>query len=205
MKRRAFISLLGGAAAWPLAARAQQPDRVRRIGVLMSGAENDRETQARIKAFRQGLEALGWAEGRNIQIEYRFAGGDADRVQNYVAALVDAAPDLIVANGSSVLATLKQATRTIPIVFAVVNDPLGQGFVVSLAHPGANITGFTNIEFELRKVGGLAQGTRPAHQSDDVAVQSCDRPVLLLSCAEIRGRGVQAGDRADGCAGAQSG
>jgi len=150
MKRREFMTLLGGAAvAWPLAARAQQGERMRRIGLLQGLAESDPETQARTVAFRQALEALGWTEGRNIHIDYRFAGGDPARVQAYAVELVNAAPDLIVAVSTPAAAALKQATRTIPIVLAVVNDPLGQGFVASLARPGGNITGFANIEFTM--------------------------------------------------------
>jgi putative tryptophan/tyrosine transport system substrate-binding protein len=151
IKRRAFITLLGGAAAsWPLAARAQQPERMRRIGFIQVVAENDPEAQARITAFQQGLAALDWVEGRNIRIIYRFAAaGDAARIQTHVAELVSSAPDLIVAGGTPVIAALKQATSTIPIVFAIVNDPVGQGFITSLARPGGNITGFTFIEFEM--------------------------------------------------------
>ena len=148
--RRELLAALGGAAAaWPLAARAQQGERMRRIGLLQGLAESDPEAQSRIAAFRQALEALGWIEGHNIHIDYRFAGGDPARVQAYVAELVNAAPDLIVGHSTPVAAALKQATSTIPIVFAVVNDPLGQGFVASLAHPGGNITGFAFIEFTL--------------------------------------------------------
>jgi putative tryptophan/tyrosine transport system substrate-binding protein len=146
-RRREFISLLGGATAWPLAARAQQGERIRRIGFLQGLAESDPEAQARTAAFRRELEALGWTEGRNIRIDYRFAGGSASRVQAYAAELVNSAPDLIVAHSSPVVAALKQATSTIPIVIAVVNDPLGQGFVTSLARPGGNITGFAFVEF----------------------------------------------------------
>jgi ABC-type uncharacterized transport system substrate-binding protein len=150
VNRRTFISLLGGAAgAWPLAARAQQPERMRRIGFLQGLAESDPEAQARTAAFRQELEALGWTEGRNIRIDYRFAGGNAARVQAYAAELVNLSPDLIVAHSSPVVAALKQATSTIPIIIAVVNDPLGQGFVASLARPGGNITGFAFIEFTM--------------------------------------------------------
>ena len=154
MRRREFIAGLGGAVAtWPLIARAQQSgqsDRTRRIGVLLgSTEERDPESQARIAAFRGGLEALGWSEGRNIQIDYRFGGGDAERIRTHVTDVVNSAPDLILANSSAVVAELKRATRTIPIVFAVVNDPVGQGFVASLAHPGANITGFSLVEFEM--------------------------------------------------------
>ncbi len=149
MKRREFIALLGGAAVWPLAAHGQQKEHVRRIGFLLGLAENDPEGHARITAFRQGLEALGWTEARNIRIDYRFAGGDPERVRAYVAELVASAPDLIVGHSTPVVAALKQATSTIPIVFAVVNDPVGQGLIASLAHPGGNITGFTFVDFEM--------------------------------------------------------
>jgi putative ABC transport system substrate-binding protein len=150
MKRRKFIVLLGGAAvAWPLAARAQHPEQTRRIVFLHALAENDPEVRARVEAFRQGLETLGWTENRNLQIEHRFSDGDLSRIQAYTAELVSSAPDLIVASSTPVVAALKQATRTIPIVFSVVNDPLGQGFVASLAHPGGNITGFTFVEFTM--------------------------------------------------------
>src|SRR5262245_2328266 len=150
MRRRQFITLLGGAAiAWPLAARAQQADRVRRIGLLQGLAESDPEAQARTVAFRQALNVLGWIEGRNIRIDYRFAGGDSSRVQTYAAELVNSGPDLIVAHSSPVAAALKQATGAIPIVIAMVNDPVSQGFVASLAHPGGNITGFAFVEFPI--------------------------------------------------------
>jgi putative tryptophan/tyrosine transport system substrate-binding protein len=164
--RREFITLLGGAAAaWPLAARAQQSDRVRHIGVLIPTEEHDPESQARIAAFRHGLEEFGWTNGRNIRIDYRFAGGDTDRIRTHVAELVNSAPDLIVGNSSPVVVALKRATRTVPIVFAMVNDPVGQGFVASLAHPGGNITGFSLVDvamvgkwFELLKL--MAPDTR---------------------------------------------
>jgi len=150
MRRREFIGFLGGAAiAWSPAARAQHPERTRRIVFLHALAENDPEVRARVKAFRQGLEALGWTENRNIQIEHRFSGGDLAQIQAHTAELVSSAPDLIVASSTPVIAALKQATRTIPIVFSVVNDPLGQGFVASLARPGGNITGFTFVEFTM--------------------------------------------------------
>ena len=150
MKRRAFITLLGGAAAaWPLAAGAQQGERVRRIVFLHSLAENDPEVQVRIAAFRQGLETLGWTENRNVQIEHRFSHGDLARIQAYTAEVVSSSPDLIVATSSPVTAALKQATHTIPIVFSVVNDPVGQGFVASLARPGGNISGFTFVDFPM--------------------------------------------------------
>jgi ABC-type uncharacterized transport system substrate-binding protein len=150
MKRREFISLVGGAAAaWPLAARAQPGERVRRVAFLHPYPENDPEVEARVVAFRQGLGALGWTENRNIRIEHRYSGGDLDRIQAYATELVRSAPDLIVGSGTPIIAALKQATDTIPIVFSVVNDPVGQGFVKSLSRPGGNITGFTFIDFPL--------------------------------------------------------
>ena len=149
IRRREFITLLGGAAAWPLAASGQQGERVRRIVFLHALAENDPEVQARIAAFRQGLAALGWTENHNIQIEHRFSSGDIAQIRAYTAELVNSAPDLIVASSTPALVALKQATRTIPIVFAVVNDPLGQGFVASLARPGENITGFSFVDFPM--------------------------------------------------------
>jgi putative tryptophan/tyrosine transport system substrate-binding protein len=148
MRRREFIAGLGGAVAWQLAALAQQPDRMRRVGCLYAFAENDPIVQARAAVFREGLAQLGWTE-RNVRIEERFAGADADQMQAYAAELVGSAPDVIVANSTPVLAALKQATRAIPIVFFIVNDPAGQGFVGSLGHPGGNITGFSFIEFPM--------------------------------------------------------
>ena len=148
--RREFITLLGGAAAgWPFAARAQSPQRVRRVVFLHALSETDPEAQARVAAFRQGLEAFGWTEGRNIQVYHRFSAGDFDQIQAYTTELVRSIPDVVVASSTPVLAALKQATSTIPIVFTLVNDPVGQGFVASLARPGGNITGFTFIDFPL--------------------------------------------------------
>jgi putative tryptophan/tyrosine transport system substrate-binding protein len=150
MKRREFITLLGGAAAvaWPLAARAQQPERVRRIGVLMASAADDSESQARIAAFLQGLQQLGWADGRNVRIDTRWATTDADDIRRHAAELAALAPDVLVAaTGTVTAAPLLQATRTVPIVFVQVIDPVGAGFVVSLARPGGNATGFTIYEY----------------------------------------------------------
>jgi putative tryptophan/tyrosine transport system substrate-binding protein len=146
MKRREFIAGLGGAAAWPLAARAQQPERMRRIGVLLSTA-NDPEGQARVAAFQQELLQLGWTEGRNVLIDARWAAGNADNIRKYATELIALAPDVILANGSAVVAPLLQATRTIPIVFVFVPDPVGAGYVDSLARPGGNATGFTMFEY----------------------------------------------------------
>jgi len=150
MRRRDFITLLGGAAAGPVVARAQQRERMRRIGFLMNLAADDPVSQARNAAFLQALQELGWTAGRNLQIEYRWGGEIADRNREYGAELVALAPDVIVAGGSSPgLAALRRATRTIPIVFASIVDPVGQGFVDSLARPGGNATGFTFFEYGL--------------------------------------------------------
>jgi putative tryptophan/tyrosine transport system substrate-binding protein len=149
MKRREFITLLGGAAAaWPLAARAQQGERVRRIGVLMALAANDPDAQVRITAFVQGLQQLGWVDGRNVHIDTRWATTNNDELRRHAAELVALAPDVIVAgSGTATIAPLLQATRTVPIVFAVAVDPVGAGFVASLARPGGNATGFTTFEY----------------------------------------------------------
>jgi putative ABC transport system substrate-binding protein len=149
MKRRAFIVALGSAAAWPMVARAQPSEKTRRLIYLHGLAENDPEAQARIAAFRQALAALGWIEGRNITIDHHFAGGDPARAQAIAADAVDSAPDLIVINSTAVLAAIKRATTSIPVVFAAVNDPVGQGLIASLARPGGNITGFTFIEYPI--------------------------------------------------------
>src|SRR5262245_29131093 len=145
MKRRDFITLLGSAAAWPLAARAQQPGQVRRIGVLMNLAADDAEGQARLAAFRWGLEKRGWSEGRNVRIDYRFAPASA-QVQVLAKELVALQPDVILAHSTPVTAALQRESRTIPIVFATAADPIGSGFVASLPRPGGNITGVMNYE-----------------------------------------------------------
>jgi len=147
MRRRDFIAGLGGAAAWPFAARAQQAERVRRIGVLMHLAANDPESQRFVAAFLQGLEAAGWSVGRNLQIEFRWTSSDPDRIRRYAAELIALAPEVILTNGSSHLGPLLEATRTVPIVFVNVTDPVGAGFVASLARPGGNATGFTTSEY----------------------------------------------------------
>ena len=146
MKRREFITLLGGAAAWPLAARAQQPNRMRRIGVFMNLASDDAEGQARNAAFLQGLQEAGWAVGRNVRIEYRWGAGDPELFRRYAAELVALAPDVILASGASMYA-LQQVTREVPIVFVQVPDPVGAGIVLSMARPGRNATGFTRFEY----------------------------------------------------------
>jgi putative ABC transport system substrate-binding protein len=148
MRRRAFITLLGGAAAaWPLAARAEQVERVRRIGILVLNAEGDPAGQTRVAAFRQVLQQSGWIEGCTLSIDYRWGIGDATRAQTSAADLVSLAPDAIVANGTP--AAGQRATSKIPIVFVAVTDPVGAGYVQSLARPGANITGFSTFEAEI--------------------------------------------------------
>src|SRR5215510_2681524 len=150
MRRREFISLLGSVgAAWPLAARAQQQERVRRIGVLMPSAADDPAFQARMTAFVQGLAQLGWIDGRNVRIDTRWGVADADRIRKYAAELLAFAPDVILTNSSAALAPLLQATRTVPIVFTTVVDPVGAGYVESLARPGGNATGFTVYEYSI--------------------------------------------------------
>src|ERR1700756_3819211 len=146
MRRREFISLLGGAAAWPLAARAQQSDRMRQIAVLMNNAEDDPEGQARAAAFRQGLQTLGWSEGKNLSIDWYWTAGDVGRIRRDVTEVAGHPPDIIVANGRVTLSEAVQAIRSIPIIFVLVNDPVGQGFISSLARPGGNVTGFTFFE-----------------------------------------------------------
>jgi ABC-type uncharacterized transport system substrate-binding protein len=147
VRRREFITFLGGAAAWPLAARAQQSRRMRRVGALLPYAANDPQAQTRNAAFLQGLQQLGWTVGTNVQIDYRWAAGNEDDTRKYAAELVALAPDVIFASGSAAVGPLHRATRTVPIVFAIVPDPVGAGFVDSLARPGGNITGFTPYEY----------------------------------------------------------
>jgi putative ABC transport system substrate-binding protein len=150
MRRREVITLLGGAAAWPLAARAQQPGGMRRIGVLIASAANDSENQARMAAFLQGLAQLGWTDGRNVRIDTRWATTNADDLRRHAAELAALAPDVLVAaSGTATVAPLLQATRTVPIVFVIVIDPVGAGFVTSLARPGGNATGFLMLEYGL--------------------------------------------------------
>jgi putative ABC transport system substrate-binding protein len=149
MDRRSFIVCLGGAAASPLAARAQQRGPMRRLGVLMNVAEGDPESAARIAAFLQGLQQSGWNDGRNVQIDIRWAAGDVERFRRYAAELVALAPDVILASSSLAVAALRQATHTTPIVFVGIVDPVGAGFVDSLARPGGNATGFTLFEYGL--------------------------------------------------------
>src|SRR5262245_47373375 len=205
MKRRQFITLLGGAtAAWPLAARAQQGERMRRIGILMAQAVDDPDGQARVEAFLQALRELGWIEGRNIRFDYRWGGGDVDRRKD-AAELVALAPDVILAGGGQVVGPLREATRTLPIVFTQTPDPVGAGFVASLARPGGNATGFTNLEYGvsgkwlevLREVAlgitraaVLRDATNPAGTGQWGAIQAVASPLgVELSPIDVRERG----------------
>jgi putative ABC transport system substrate-binding protein len=150
VKRRDFITLLGGAAAaWPLAAKAQPAERVRRIGVLLPAAADDAEFQARVGAFQQGLALLGWTIGHNVRIDSRWATANIAEIRRHAAELVALAPDIILAHGDTAVGALLQVTRTVPIVFAVVADPVGAGFVNSLSRPGGNVTGFMNFEYSI--------------------------------------------------------
>jgi putative ABC transport system substrate-binding protein len=148
MRRREFVTLLGSAAAaWPLAARAQQNEGVRRIGVLMPLAEDDAEGQARLTAFLQGLRELGWTDGRNVRIDTRWTAGQPDEIRKYAAEFAALAPEAILAAATPIVAALQPMTHTVPIVFVLVSDPVAAGFVDSLSRPGGNITGFMNFEY----------------------------------------------------------
>ena len=146
LRRRQFIAGIGALAAWPMVARAQQPGRLRRIGVLMSWDESDPEIKTFLSAFMQGLAELGWTDGGNVRMEVRWAGSNVDRLRMFAKELVDLQPDVILATSTPSTAALQQATRTIPIVFAGMSDPVGAGFVASLSRPGGNLTGFINME-----------------------------------------------------------
>ena len=149
IRRRSFITLLGGAAAWPMAARAQQRERMRRIGVFSPLTADDPQVLGRNAAFLQGLQELGWTVGRNVHIDYRFSAGDPERHRRYAAELVVLAPDVILATGPLTVAALQQANASMPIVFVNLVDPVSSAFVESLARPGGNITGFTQFEYAL--------------------------------------------------------
>ena len=149
LRRRQFITLLGGAAAWPLAARAEQGERMRRVGVLVSAVEGDPRGLEYVTAFAQALAELGWTVGRNLRIEYRWGAGDLDRFRRYAAELVALAPDVVLASSGSIVGAFQQASRTVPIVFVTTIDPVGGGWVESLSRPGTNATGFASFEFSM--------------------------------------------------------
>ena len=171
MRRREFISLLGGAVAWPLAVRSQQPARVRLIGLLMAYAESDPVSQFMLASFRGAVAKLGWTEGSNLRIELRWPAGDADRLRTLSKELVDLRPDAILAQGTAATGALSRETRTIPIVFVNVADPMGSGFITTLARPGGNITGFT--------VDNSAQGGKWVELLKQIAPRTM-RVALLL-------------------------
>ncbi len=159
--RRGFIAALFGAAAWPLAGHAQEPERIRRVGVLIGFSENDPFVEKIVTAFAQALGRLGWVEGKNIRLDYRFAAGDPALYKTYAAELVGLAPDAILASPAPAVAALRQQTRTIPIVFVLLPDPVGLGFVQSLARPGGNLTGFSSYDAPIfGKMASIAQGGR---------------------------------------------
>jgi putative ABC transport system substrate-binding protein len=180
--RRAFITLLGGAvAAWPLLARAQQANRVRRIGILMGYAQGDPEAQARLTAFKQGLASLGWSEDHNLQIELRWGAGDIDREATFARELVALQPDAILANTTPVTAAIQRETTTIPVVFVVVSDPVGSGFVESLRRPGGKYYRLhQSRRLAGREVAGAAQGDIASHVAGRRHVQPADRSLRSL-------------------------
>jgi putative ABC transport system substrate-binding protein len=206
MKRREFITLLGGAVAWPVAARAQG-ERMRRVGVLTAFTADDPESQDRVAAFLQGLQEFGWTVGRNVRINIRWGAGEADLYRRYAAELVALAPDVILANGSVALGPLQQATRTIPLVFVNVPDPVGAGWVASLARPGGNATGFATFEYStsakwlellkelaprVTRVGVIRDPTNPSAIGQFAAIQTVAAslgvdltPVDIRDAAEI--------------------
>src|ERR1700704_1718888 len=146
MKRREFITLLGSTIAWPLTAHAQQPERSARIGVLMGIGENDPEAAPRAEALEKGFQELGWVKGRNLRLDYRWTAGDPDRARLFAKEIVELKPDLIVVHSTPAVKALRQLTTTIPMVFVLIADQIGSGFVQNLAHPGGNITGFMNVD-----------------------------------------------------------
>ena len=194
MKRRDFITLLGGAATWPLAARGQQPDRMRRIGVVMGSAADDPDGQARLTGFLQGLKQAGWTEGRDVLIDIRWGAGDADLFRRYAAELVALSPDVILASGTATMAPLLQATRTVPIVFVNVADPVGAGFVDSLARPGGNATGFIQFEYSLsgkwlELLKEIAPGVTRAAVLRDPAITAGIGQFAIIQSVGVLGRG----------------
>jgi len=200
MKRRQFITLLGGAAAWPLAARAQQPDRVRRVGVLMLYPENDPEGQLRATALRNGLQKRGWAIGRNIEIDFQWGLGDADWIRSAGAQLLRLAPDVILANGTPAARTMQQLTRTVPVIFIAGSDPVVDGLVTSLARPGGNLTGLYVAEHR-SEIARTAQRDRTTCRPRRDLVQSRRQSGKLACCC--CGCGPEVCSRSDRGAGAR--
>jgi len=186
MRRREFVAGIGAAVALP-AAFAQRPESPRRIGFLLGLSEGDPEAHARVEAFRAGLAAAGWTDPGNVRIDYRFTGGDFDRIGAYVTELMALGPDVIVAHSTPIVAALKAATSTIPILFVAVNDPVGQGFVASLAHPGGNITGFSFVDFEMiGKCLGLLKEVAPGITSASLLFDPDLAPYFQIYVRELQ-------------------
>ncbi|MFL6304160.1 MAG: ABC transporter substrate binding protein [Candidatus Sulfotelmatobacter sp.] len=181
MRRREFITVGAAAVAWPLPAHAQQGARMGRVGILMPLGADDPEDQARLAAFLQGLQESGWSVGRNLRIDTRYGAGEADRLREYAIDLVALSPDVILAVGSSSVVALRQASRTMRTVFTAVSDPVGAGFVASLAHPGGSITGFANLEYQMgvKWLELLRQVTPPCHTSSSHQRQYAYRDRVL--------------------------
>jgi hypothetical protein len=188
LRRREFITLLGSAAAtWPLAAHAQQAERMRRISVFTGVAADDTDAQIRDAAFQQGLALLGWTEGRNVQIDYRWGAGKGFDARKIAAELAALAPDVILAVGSTTMGPLLQVTRTVPIVFVIVPDPVGSGFVASLSRPGRNATGFIRIRIEW-EMARTAKADRPEHDAGGGPLGSrCTRRDWSVRCTSVCG------------------
>ncbi len=179
MRRRELITLFGGAAAaWPFAARAQRSERMRQVGMLIGLPENDPEGKARVRAFRLGMRDLEWIEGRNIQIDTRFVGSDRELIKKHVAELIRQPPDVILANNTPVVAALRRATNSIPIIFAVVNDPVGQGFIPNLSRPGGNIRVLVHRTRIGRQVDQHAPGREAQPVEGGIDVQPRHRALL---------------------------
>jgi putative tryptophan/tyrosine transport system substrate-binding protein len=180
MRRRELITLLGGAAAaWPLVARAQQGERARRVAVLLPSRDTDARYQVRVRTLKEGMQQFGWSDGRNVRVDVRWAGDSSERINEIAAELASLAPDVIVCSGSVATAAIKRATASIPVVFGMVNEPVDQGLVVSLARPGGNITGFTNIEFTvIGKMVELLKTMAPALHRIGLMYNSEDYPIF---------------------------
>jgi len=204
MKRREFVTLLGGAAAWPLAARAQQGERMRRIGVLLNTAADDPLGQARVAAFVQGLQAAGWSDGRNVRIDTRGAAADPNNYRKYAAELIALGPDVVLASTTPAVLQLQQASRTVPIVFVSVIDPVGSGLITSMARPGGNITGFVIFEYALagkwlellkeiapgvKRAAVLRDATVAAGIGQFAAIQAAGSVGMELSAIDLRDAG----------------
>jgi len=204
LKRREFMSLLGGAAAWPLAARAQQRERMRRVGVLLNLAADDPMGQARVAAFVQGLEAAGWSDGRNVRIDTRWAAADPGNYRKYAAELIALGPDVVLASTTAAVAQLQQASRTVPIVFVGAIDPVGSGLITSMARPGGNVTGFVIFEYALaakwlevlkeiapgvKRVAALRDATVASGIGQFAAIQAAGSVDMELSAIDLRDAG----------------